>query len=419
MTPKGRRPAGAGRPASNRNLAALLAITATNHGGFDFATPFLPLFVLSLGLTGVAAATWSGLLVGATPFCGALMAPVWGVLTDRYGGKHALNRVILVAGPLLLATVFITDLWGMLAVRIAIGLCAGFTVVALAMAAQSVPPERMGQALGLMQTVQFAALAAIPPLAGLLIDRVGLQASFGVGALLVFLGWPILHLWYQEPPRAAAPPRRVEERPGRRRAVAELLATPGLAAMAAVVVATQFVERSFAVSLPLIVAELEPGSERLGFLSGLVLGAGSLAVATSSALLGRLARVVGPRRLLLLALAGGAALLAPLAIVRSVEELLVLRLLLALCSGGLLTLAYTATGQSSAPGRVASAYGVLGVFTSLGSALSPMLLGPISTIGLRAVFVFGAAALALACLAVAFLARPAEAQPQRAQSAQS
>src|SRR5260370_42672745 len=64
--------------------------------GFGLGLPFLPMYVQFLGITErPQVALWSGVLSGTAALSMAVLAPVWGVLADRYGRKPMLVRSML------------------------------------------------------------------------------------------------------------------------------------------------------------------------------------------------------------------------------------------------------------------------------------------------------------------------------------
>src|ERR1700681_5078807 len=64
--------------------------------GFGLGLPFLPMYVQALGVTERAeVAVWSGVLSGSAALTMAVLAPVWGILADRYGRKPMLVRAML------------------------------------------------------------------------------------------------------------------------------------------------------------------------------------------------------------------------------------------------------------------------------------------------------------------------------------
>ena len=71
----------------------LLATTA-----FMFVVPFMPLYVQQLGVEDAGhAAAWAGFINGASGATMALIAPLWGILSDRLGRKIMLLRATLAA----------------------------------------------------------------------------------------------------------------------------------------------------------------------------------------------------------------------------------------------------------------------------------------------------------------------------------
>ena len=62
--------------------------------GFQFFSPFLPLYVRELGVTDPGMiALWSGVLVAMTPTMPGLLAPFFGRLADRFGRKMMLRSL--------------------------------------------------------------------------------------------------------------------------------------------------------------------------------------------------------------------------------------------------------------------------------------------------------------------------------------
>src|SRR5437763_281144 len=97
-----------------RNVWALSLCVFIAFVGFQFFSPFLPLYIRELGVTEPAKiALWSGLLAAVTPTVSGLLSPVFGRLADRFGRKIMLIRslagftVIIALMGLLVAAQFI------------------------------------------------------------------------------------------------------------------------------------------------------------------------------------------------------------------------------------------------------------------------------------------------------------------------
>src|SRR5262245_14411387 len=78
-----------------RAFAVLWVVQAVSELAFSFALPFLPLYVLDLGVEdAVQAGIWAGVMAGAFALTQAVFGPVWGVLADRFGRKMMIQRAL-------------------------------------------------------------------------------------------------------------------------------------------------------------------------------------------------------------------------------------------------------------------------------------------------------------------------------------
>src|SRR5215212_9665009 len=108
--------------------------------GFGLGLPFLPMYVQSLGVTERAeVALWSGVISGSAALAMALMAPIWGVLADRYGRKPMLVRSMLGGSVLIGAMGFVNDVWQLLGIRLMQGAVTGSQAAAAALVAAATP----------------------------------------------------------------------------------------------------------------------------------------------------------------------------------------------------------------------------------------------------------------------------------------
>src|SRR5258706_12484190 len=79
-----------------RNVWALSLCVFIAFVGFQFFSPFLPLYIRELGVTDPAKiALWSGLQAAVTPGVSGILSPVFGRLADRFGRKMMLIRSLL------------------------------------------------------------------------------------------------------------------------------------------------------------------------------------------------------------------------------------------------------------------------------------------------------------------------------------
>jgi DHA1 family multidrug resistance protein-like MFS transporter len=404
------------RTVQERNLRALLVIAATNNTAWDLVTPFIPLFILSL-VEGdpVAAAAWSGIALGISPLMTAVAGPFWGAFAQRYGARSAMLRTLLIAPCLVVLLAVTTAIWQVLILRFLIGVFGGFYVLVHALAAQTAPRDRVGQAIGTLQATSMICLAIIPPIAGLLTDIWGLRSNFVLAAAIMLISLAVM--WRGYTPESggagvaaggAGSPGSAEERTAHKQSESywSLLRRPEMALVATIVFVGQYVERTFWPLAPLLVVEMEPASEQLGLMTGLVLGIGSGATALSALLVGRLARRVPARSLLLASLAFGCVTLPVLVLMETFWQFVAARVVMGLLTGGIVTLAYAHVSTVLPSDRLSVSFGMFASVAMVASAVGPVSLSTLATTaGLRSPLIAGAVGFACCFLLLLIASR--------------
>jgi DHA1 family multidrug resistance protein-like MFS transporter len=376
-------------------VSQLLATTA-----FMFVVPFMPLYVQQLGVEDAGnAAAWAGFINGASGASMAVVAPLWGKLSDRLGRKLMLLRATLAAAVVVGSMGFVSTPWQLLGLRLLQGTLTGTVPAATALVASTTPAERAGWRLGALQTVIFIAAGVGPALGGISADLAGIRPSFFVtSALLAVSGMLVLFGVAENRPRPEESEEVAErEVVGAGTPLPYRLLLPGLLVLFAVHVAIT----SAAVALPGFLESLAGAAGQIATQAGWIIGTGALVASLGSLLGGRLASRFGTRRVIVgaLALAGLAAI--PQALVTSVPELWALRLATSLFLGCAIPVANLAIKEAAPPGRQGTAFGVASSATSTGFALGPIGGGLLaSALGFWAAFLVPGAA--LLTLAVAF-----------------
>jgi MFS family permease len=175
-----------------------------------------------------------------------------------------------------------------------------------------------------------------------------------------------------------------------------LFGTQELLLIAVVVFVGQYVERTFWPLAPLLVVEMEPGSEQLGLLTGLVLGIGSGATALSALVVGRLARRCSARVLLLISLASGCVTLPLLVMTGSFWAFVAVRVVMGLLTGGVVTLAYAHVSTLLPSDRLSATFSMFASVAMVASAVGPVSMSTMAaTGGLRSPLLLGAAGFAV------------------------
>jgi DHA1 family multidrug resistance protein-like MFS transporter len=244
----------------------------------------------------------------------------------------------------------------------------------------------------------MVSLAIIPPVAGLFTDALGIRSGFLLGAAIMLVSFGVMSRGYTAEPQPPNDPAKPSDAPAGRKAGGggwSLLASPELAVVAAIVFVGQYVERVFWPLAPLLVVEMEPGSEQIGLLTGLVLGIGSGATALSALVCGRLARRAPARLLLIGSLVCGCLTLPVLALMDSFWQFMAVRVVMGLLTGGIVTLAYAHVSTFLPSDRLSASFSMFASVAMVASAVGPVSMSTLATTaGLRAPLLVGAAGFA-------------------------
>jgi DHA1 family multidrug resistance protein-like MFS transporter len=404
-----------------RNQYAVVLAVGLAFASFELTQSFVPLYIRELGQENLAdAAFWSGLVAGVAPLCAAVMGPIWGNMADKYGRKPMVLRALIFISIMQFACGFVPSVEWLLGARILMGLFAGFTSMAMALAIAVTPREKMAQAIGLVQAAQIAPASIGPIIGGLLTDVIGFRSTFMVTGILLIIPSLMLGFLVNESFDKAAAQRPTKGK-GAGGSFVQLFFIPGFAAALAILFVARFTERALPPILPLYLIELDTPSSTLATITGVVVASGALAATISSIAYGKFARPDNTRRLLAIALAGGAVCSVLLALSGDWIQVTMLRIVLGLLAGGTMSLAYTMGARLAPSERSGLTLSVLASCGMLGGAISPILAGMISQLSLRIVFFAVAVAyvLAVGLTALPGVRQARVAEPEPAAEAES
>jgi DHA1 family multidrug resistance protein-like MFS transporter len=155
--------------------------------GFGFALPFAPFYLQELGVTGQAQIRlWAGAFGSAAGLTMAIVTPFWGYLADRIGKKPMTLRASLGGAIVLFGMGLVQSPEMLLVLRLLQGVFTGTVTAYLTLVVSKTPKERIGLAIGLMNSAVFCGNSVSPLLGGIFADLFGYRASFFVAAGLLF-----------------------------------------------------------------------------------------------------------------------------------------------------------------------------------------------------------------------------------------
>jgi DHA1 family multidrug resistance protein-like MFS transporter len=393
-----------------RTLWLMVTVQALMSFAFSVSGPFLPLFIIQLGVTPLAKVSiWAGAIASINFLLAAIFSPIWGGFADRTGRKAMVVRSCVAIAIFTALMGFVRAVWQLFALRACMGVFSGFSAAAIAMVGTQVPEESLGFSLGWMATGQLVGGLCGPLLGGFLADRMHgyrevffVTSAFALVATLVCV--TLVHEQYK--PSASDRPRA-----GFFQSLHEIARHPTLAPMFVVVLLAQVVAFGVQPIVPLFVRALVGNASWLATAAGLAFAVTGLADLIASPFLGKRSDRIGYRRVLLVSLLGVACFTIPQAFVHDVRAFIALRFGVGLFLGGVLPTANALIGRMFTLDRRGQVFGITSSATFLGMFLGPLLGGLVAArFGFEAVFLT-IGAMALANLAwVAFSVRNAAAR---------
>lgn len=383
-----------------RTLWLMMLIQGLMSAALTALTPFLPLYLVQLGVTDPASlAWWSGCIVSVNFLVAAAVSPLWGALADRFGRRAMVLRSSLAICLFTALMAAATDAWHLLALRALMGAFSGFSATAIALVATQVPEDRLGYALGWLSSGQLIGALFGPIVGGALADILR-DYRFVFLWTSALSGVAVLVVWrFVREPAAA----RRDGRDGRSESLPRDFAVKQLVPLFVVLLLVQFATRAVQPVVTLFVRELNGTSAYLSLLAGFAFSVTGPADLMASPFLGKRSDVLGYRRVLLISLVGAALCTIPQALSHNLWQFILGRFGTGMFVGGLLPTTNALIGRLVPSARRGRAYGITASATFLGSFLGPFTGGAVAAaFGIRLVFVLTGILLLINCVWVYF-----------------
>jgi MFS transporter, DHA1 family, multidrug resistance protein len=393
-----------------RTLWLMVTVQALMSFAFSVSGPFLPLFIIQLGVKPIAAVSvWAGVVASVNFLAAAIFSPIWGGIADRTGRKAMVVRSCLAVAAFTAVMGLVQNVWQLFGARACMGIFSGFSAAAIAMVGTQVPEESLGFSLGWMTTGQLVGGLCGPLFGGFLADRLhDYRQVFYVTSFFALAAALVCVFFVQERSRPPKAPQHASFLAG----LHEVATHPRLAPMFVVVLLAQVVAFGVQPVVPLFVRDLVGNAPWLATAAGLAFAVTGLADLIASPFLGKRSDRIGYRRVLLISLCGVAGFTIPQAFVHSVGAFIALRFGVGLFLGGVLPTANALIGRIFPVARRGQVFGITSSATFLGMFSGPLIGGTIAArFGFEAVFLtIGTMALAnLAWVALSVRTSPAAA----------
>ncbi|WP_332698146.1 MFS transporter [Halalkalibacter lacteus] len=167
-----------------RNLWVLWIGAFITSASYTMVIPFLPLFLLELGVK-QHTELWSGFLFSSAFLAGAIASPFLGNLADKYGRKLMIIRAGIFLFLIYTLTAFVTNPYELLTLRVMQGLLTGFIPGTIALIGTNTPNHKVGYALAMISTSTAAGGVLGPLLGGGIAQLAGSRIAFASAGIIV------------------------------------------------------------------------------------------------------------------------------------------------------------------------------------------------------------------------------------------
>ncbi|WP_433616735.1 MFS transporter [Dactylosporangium sp. CA-139114] len=164
--------------------ARLFTIVLASSVAFFVVLPLLPLY-LADHAGDRQATVWTGPVIAASFAAGAIFAPVWGSLSDRYGARRMMIRAAAATTFTQLLLIVAHAPIEILAVRIVHGCVAGLVPAAMTYGVRTLGAA--GKSLASLSVARSTGALLGPGLGGVLAATLDFRAAFAAAALLTLL----------------------------------------------------------------------------------------------------------------------------------------------------------------------------------------------------------------------------------------
>jgi DHA1 family multidrug resistance protein-like MFS transporter len=166
---------------------------------WTFAMTFMPVFLQEdIGLTFQQAEFWTGLMMALPSLAMFIATPLWGSYSDRIGRKPIVILGVVFTSLLRALWYFAHSPWTLLGLGMAAGVLGAGVVVGQAIVASVAPRERMGEAMGTLQTSMTVGFLIGPVVGQACAGVIGARPTFLIQALFAVIGATLVWVAVEE-----------------------------------------------------------------------------------------------------------------------------------------------------------------------------------------------------------------------------
>ena len=350
-------------------LIILMAFALLMTTSYTMLIPFLPLYLQQECNTAEEdLAFWSGLCFSITFLISALVSPLWGKLSDRFGKKPMIIRSSILLCISYFSGALVHSPEGLFCMRVFMGIATGLWTSCLVMLSATVNKSRLGLAMGLVQSANIIGEITGPLLGGIMASTIGMRNSFFLGSFFLFIIVLAAIFILKEPPQEKTPKQK-----NKVISMRVLIKTPGLVPLMLCIMLKNLVLLQIQPVMPLYVQQLMHNEGNYVLFAGVVMSVGGLAGAIFSPIWGKCGQRYGFLKIIVLSFVFVGLIMSLQGLVSSLVIFIIMQFIWSIgffaispCTNSLLV-------KISPKQAHGSAFGLYNSFKMLGGGIGPLL----------------------------------------------
>lgn len=353
---------------------------------YTMSVPFLPLFLFDLGVEKSSVNLWAGIVHSSAFLVGALMAPLWGLLADKYGKRKMVIRAGISLAVIYALIAFVQTPLQLVGVRMLHGFVGGFVPASMSIVASVAPKEKLGWSLGMMQAGTMTGGILGPLFGGLLAEAFGLRRSFVAAAVIILAATVAVIIWVREGKERMD--SAAEGKKGKPITYRMAFHNRALMRMLLLLVIFQLSVNMFQPLLTLHIAELQGGLLGAVLSAGFVLSLIGIAGILASPVWGRLGESRGYYRILIVCLLAAGLVISLQYFVQHLWLFAIVQFIFGLFMAGISPTVNTLVVNSTEEHFRGRSFGLTTSANQLGAMLGPLIGGLLGlAVGIHWIFV--------------------------------
>ncbi len=339
--------------------------------GFGFVLPFVPFYIQELGVTDPDKLKfWTGLLSAAPAVTLGIMAPVWGILSDKIGRRFMMLRALL-AGSIIIGVMgFVPSVEWVFVLRLAQGMFTGTITAAATLAAAGTPRNKLSFALGFLSSSTFIGYSLGPLIGGITSELLGYRISFLIGSLIMIIGSIVVFFFVKE--LQAEDQTDISEKKSKRPAVKDML-KHGILFLLGLLFLLRVSRPILVPFLPIYIQEIRGTIDGSAMMMGIITGMAGLTTAVAGLTITRLGDRMSKMHLLSILMITASILSVPLFFTKSLGSFTVVYMFTMFALGGVEPLLMSITSEKTDASNRGLLFGIQTAFGSAGRIISPLL----------------------------------------------